>query len=303
MPCGSGRCRSRVLVLVRLRRARPRATPVRFANVTPSAPVTIDATLVRPRARARSRPWCSSTAAPASKPQSYRWARWLAERGYVALVVDSFGPRGVKGDCRTGPDEPPITARFDDAFGALALSAGAAVRPRGPRGRHRLVAGRRLRDGRHQRAEPRARAAARRGAARGRLRGRHRRLSRRLLSLVKEQVIRPLLVLIGGADDWTPAAECREMVEAMRARGADVHDRRLSGRLPLLRRRGAAARGARRAWRTTKPGRHGATVSYQAEAAADAHRQVEALPRASPRAGLALNARRGIAPPAPRVLA
>src|SRR6266705_4020809 len=52
--------------------------------------------------------------------QSYRWARWLAEHGYVALVVDSFGPRGAKADCRSaGPDEPPITARFDDAFGAL----------------------------------------------------------------------------------------------------------------------------------------------------------------------------------------
>ena len=51
--------------------------------------------------------------------QSYRWARWFAEHGYVALVVDSFGPRKLKGDCRSGPDEPPVTARFDDAFGAL----------------------------------------------------------------------------------------------------------------------------------------------------------------------------------------
>jgi len=47
------------------------------------------------------------------------WGEFWAERGYAALLVDSFGPRGLKGDCRTGPDEPPITARFDDAMGGL----------------------------------------------------------------------------------------------------------------------------------------------------------------------------------------
>src|SRR5437867_4364196 len=41
-------------------------------------------------------------------------------------------------------------------------------------------------------------------------------------SLVNERVIRPLLVLIGGADDWTPAAKCDEMVTAMRSRGAEA---------------------------------------------------------------------------------
>ena len=28
-------------------------------------------------------------------PQLERWARWLADRGYVGLVIDSFGPRRV----------------------------------------------------------------------------------------------------------------------------------------------------------------------------------------------------------------
>ena len=31
----------------------------------------------------------------------------------------TLGPRKLKGDCTSGPDEPPITARFDDAFGGL----------------------------------------------------------------------------------------------------------------------------------------------------------------------------------------
>src|SRR3972149_1932504 len=39
-------------------------------------------------------------------------------------------------------------------------------------------------------------------------------------SLVKQVVGGPLLVLIGEADDWTPAAICKEMTDSMRARGA-----------------------------------------------------------------------------------
>jgi len=41
-------------------------------------------------------------------------------------------------------------------------------------------------------------------------------------SLVNETVVRPLLVLIGGADDWTLPGPCVEMVQGMRSRGADV---------------------------------------------------------------------------------
>src|SRR5439155_21769186 len=41
-------------------------------------------------------------------------------------------------------------------------------------------------------------------------------------SLLEERVVKPLLVLIGGADDWTRADLCVRMVEAMRSRGADA---------------------------------------------------------------------------------
>ena len=99
--------------------ARGRTSPVRFTNLTPGAPVAIDATLVRPAGDGPFPAVVQLHGCAGLEPQSYRWAQWLAERGYVSLVVDSYGPRGVKGDCRTGPDEPPITARFDDAMGAL----------------------------------------------------------------------------------------------------------------------------------------------------------------------------------------
>ena len=46
------------------------------------------------------------------------WARWLTSEGYVALVLDSFTPRGVTNVCGTG--RGPTTLDADaDAFGAL----------------------------------------------------------------------------------------------------------------------------------------------------------------------------------------
>ena len=92
---------------------------VRFASATPGAPVTLDATLVRPSGDGPFPAVVELHGCGGLVAQSYRWARWLAARGYVALVVDSFGPRGTKGNCRSEPDDPPITARFDDAMGAL----------------------------------------------------------------------------------------------------------------------------------------------------------------------------------------
>jgi len=41
-------------------------------------------------------------------------------------------------------------------------------------------------------------------------------------SLVDELVTRPLLVLLGDADDWTIPGPCVAMVDAMRQRGADA---------------------------------------------------------------------------------
>src|ERR1043166_1515289 len=49
---------------------------------------------------------------------THDWARWFRERGYVALIVDSWTPRGIKDGCVPGPDVPS-TERFNDAVGAL----------------------------------------------------------------------------------------------------------------------------------------------------------------------------------------
>src|SRR5262245_29236345 len=71
---------------------------VRFTNVTPNAPMRIVGWLVRPHGDGPFPAVVQFHGCAGVEAESFRWARWLADRGYVSLVVDSFGPRGVKTD-------------------------------------------------------------------------------------------------------------------------------------------------------------------------------------------------------------
>jgi dienelactone hydrolase len=248
---------------------------VRFPNATPGAPVAIEATLVRPAGPGPFPAVVQLHGCGGIEAQSFRWARWLADRGYVALVVDSFGPRRLEGDCRSGPDDPPITARFDDAVGALRyLHSQSYVRA------DRVAAIGWSQGGVYAMAVingPSLERARRRGvslpapgfaAGIGVYPG-------GCFSLVHEQVIRPLLVLIGEADDWTPAAKCREMVEAMRGRGADATIVAYPGAYHYFDVEGQRLEVLALVENDNRPGGSGATVAYQAEAAADARRRIE----------------------------
>ena len=248
---------------------------VHFPNSTPGAPVTIAATLVRPAGPGPFPAVVQLHGCAGLQAQSFRWARGLAERGYVALVVDSFGPRGVKSDCRSGPDDPPITARLDDAFGALRyLQSQTYVRAdrvaaigwsQGGVYAMAVINGPSLERARRRGVElPAPGFAAGVGVYPG-----------GCFSLVKEQVVRPLLVLIGEADDWTPAAKCREMVEAMRGRGADATIVVYPGAYHYFDVEGQRLEVQTQVENDNRPGGFGATVSYQAEAAGDARRRVE----------------------------
>ena len=84
-------------------------------------------------------------------------------------------------------------------------------------------------------------------------------------------------MLIGGADDWTPAEKCVEMVNAMRSRGADAAIVVYPGAYHYFDKEGQPREVLAEVENDTKPGGVGATVAYQAEAAADAYRQVEAF--------------------------
>jgi len=250
---------------------------VSFRNVTPGAPQDIAATLVRPSGQGPFPAVVQLHGCAGVEAQSFRWARWFADHGYVAMVVDSFGPRRVNGDCREGPDEPPITARFDDAFGALRYlqslpdvrgdRVGAIGWSQGGVYAMAAINGPSLERARQRGVElPRIGFAAGIGVYPG-----------GCPSLVKEQVIRPLLVLIGGADDWTPAAQCNEMVRAMRSRGSDATIVIYPGAYHYFDVEGQRLEVLADVENEVKPSGYGATVSYQAEAAADAYRQVEAF--------------------------
>jgi len=257
--------------------ATPTMRSVTFANVTPGAPHTISAALVRPPGPGPFPAVIQLHGCRGVETESYRWAQWFADHGYVALVVDSFGPRGLKGDCRSGPDDPPLTARLDDAFGALRyLQSLPFVRP------DRVGAVGWSQGGAYAMAVingPSLARAAQRGvdlpsvgfaAAIGIYPG-------GCFSLVKERVIRPLLVLIGSADDWTPAGECEEMATAMRSRGADVSIVVYPGAYHYFDVEGQPLAVLAEVENDAKAEGHGATVAYQGAAARDAHRRVEAF--------------------------
>jgi dienelactone hydrolase len=209
--------------------------------------------------------------------QSLRWARWLAQRGYLALVVDSFGPRAWPADCRSHPGEPPVSARFDDAVGALrylrsrpdviADRVAAIGWSQGGVYAMAVVNGPSLDRARARGAEvPSPGFAAAVALYPGGCK-----------SLERERAIRPLLVLIGEADDWTPAVHCLRMVEAMRARGADAAIVTYPGAYHYFDVEGQRLEELAAVENDSRPGGHGATVAYQARAAADAYRQVEAF--------------------------
>jgi dienelactone hydrolase len=93
-------------------------------------------------------------------------------------------------------------------------------------------------------------------------------------SLAHERAIRPVLILAGANDDWTPWHFCEAMAQNMRAQGADVsiivypdavHYFDVEGQAPVF---------LDEVDNLEKPG-GGATVGYQPAAAAQAYRDVE----------------------------
>jgi dienelactone hydrolase len=254
---------------------------VSFTNLTPGKPEKIHGHLSKPDGDGPFPAVVLMHGCAGVTPPLHRWARWFVERGYVALVVDSFGSRGFSGDCKpeaAGKEELPITARFDDAGGALRhLMSEPYVRPDrvgimgfSQGGVYSIAAingpslDRARRRGIHLPSLGfRAAVAVYPGGC---------------FSLVDELVTRPLLVLMGGADDWTNPDICREMVEKMKAKKADATIVLYPGAYHYFDIEDQKREYLPSVANRNKPNECcGATVGYNAEAAADAHRQVEAF--------------------------
>jgi dienelactone hydrolase len=250
---------------------------VSFPNATPASPLAIPAAEVRPEGSGPFPAVVLMHGCHGVSGSTRQWAGWFREHGYVALIVDSWLPRGIRDGCVPGPDISS-TERFDDAMGAL-----------------RWLQSRPYVDGRHVGIIGWSNGgvfalAAVNGPSLARARARGVALPEPgfaasvavypggCYSLVDERVVRPLLLLIGAADDWTLPSECVRMVEAMRGRGADATIVLYPGAVHYFDVVGQPRVVLPEVENRNKPGDCcGATVGYDPDAAADAHRRVEAF--------------------------
>jgi dienelactone hydrolase len=248
---------------------------VSFPNATPAAPRAIPAAEIRPEGAGPFPAVVLLHGCHGVSASTRDWAHWFGARGYVALIVDSWRPRGIRDGCTPGQDIPN-TERFDDAVGALRwLHTRGYVDPRrvgvmgwsnGGLFAMAVVNGPSL-----ERARVRGVALPEPGfvASVAMYPG-------GCYSLVEERVVRPLLLLIGDADDWTLPSECARMVDAMRARGADTSLVLYPGAVHYFDVVGQSRTVLTEVENRNRPGGCcGATVGYDAAAAADARDRVE----------------------------
>jgi dienelactone hydrolase len=129
-----------------------------------------------------------------------RWAKRIASWGYITLTVDSFGPRGIQNTCTSSA---PVEMAFD-AYRALDF----LVRKPSVDPARVAVLGfsqggwLSLSSVEHGAVEKIARHKFRAAVA-----------FYPPCKAFKDDMTVPTLILVGELDDWTPAGECRTMVE------------------------------------------------------------------------------------------
>ena len=198
---------------------------------------------------------------------SYRsWAERLAERGYVALLPDSFNPRGHRSICDQQKRAILVAReRVDDAYAARNWLRGQSYVD-GHRiglmgwsngGSGTLHAVRASQPGRGFRAAvafyPGCGALAR--------------------ARPPYAPYAPLLLLAGEADDWTPAAPCMDLVRAARAQGADAGIVTYPGAHHSFDRINSPVRFRPDVRNPNRPGGRGATAGEHPQAREDATRR------------------------------
>lgn len=246
-----------------------------FPNATPGKPLEVPAWEYRPEGAGPFPAVVLLHSCHGVSASTHDWGRWFRDQGYVALVVDSWGARGIGRGCDADTPELPPTERFDDAVGALRLLHG---RPYVDPARIGAIGW--SNGGVYAIAVingPSLERARRRGVT---LPGPGFRASVGVypggcFSLVNELVTRPLLALLGDADDWIIPEPCVEMVANMRRRGADATIVLYPGAYHYFDVVGQPLTYLPEVGNRNKPGECcGATVGYDPAAAADARRRV-----------------------------
>ena len=141
------------------------------------------------------------------------WGDYLASLGYAAVLVDSFTPRGLEEICTTAMKARTLkeSERAGDAYAALAW---VSAQPGIDAQKVMLLgwshgAGVTLATITRNRPPQRFRAAV----------AFYPGCTAHAEHADRFHPYAPLLVLIGESDDWTPAAPCRSLADAVRARG------------------------------------------------------------------------------------
>ena len=146
------------------------------------------------------------------------WGEYLASQGYVALMLDSFSSRGLQQVCTLKHSERPLkeAARVGDAYAALAWLR----QQPGVDAKHIALLGWSHGGGVTLdviRRKPASLAEGFRAAV-----SFYPGCSTRNKKAASFMPYAPLLLLIGEADDWTPAAPCQALAETARANGAPM---------------------------------------------------------------------------------
>ena len=148
------------------------------------------------------------------RPFNWDWARWFTDNGYEAIVVDSFGPRHVDSVC-TGGNPTPLKRAYD-AYAALTYLRtrpeidGARIGMIGwSHGGGAVLAADDEMFSKQQGVKPFKAAVA---------------LYPVCDSMPALGVAAPLLILLGGADDWTPRFRCEDGVDRLSRAGDQVSD-------------------------------------------------------------------------------
>jgi dienelactone hydrolase len=198
---------------------------------------------------------------------SYRyWAELLALEGYVALLVDSFGPRGYRSICEL--QARPIRESRERADDIYAAREWLAAQPYVARNRIGVIGWSNGASGTlHGMRESRPHRGIRAAVA---FYPGCRTLAR---SKTPYRPYAPLLILAGEADDWTPATPCVELAAIARKQGAAMEIVTYPGAHHSFDRINSPVRYRPNVRNLNRPDRKGATAGEHPEARQDAIRR------------------------------
>jgi dienelactone hydrolase len=150
--------------------------------------------------------------------QQLAWREWLRDRGFVSLSVDSFTPRGVSSGCGQ-PGLVDVGARITDAFGGLDYLASQTFVDR-----RRIAVMGFSHGGLVALSVAASPSWISRPAGSPQFRSAVTFYPECQMHGAQDEAppTMPVLILVGGLDDWTPAASCQRLADRYAGRGSPI---------------------------------------------------------------------------------